>query len=70
MSKLYFVRLRGHFDDARAYVVAENLDEAVKKLQKYLSDRYIGSRKERELDSVTLIADSAEYPDCRMRLFL
>jgi hypothetical protein len=47
-----------------AYVVAENSDEAYTILRKHLDKKDLGFRHERELDTVQLIAEEVDYPDC------
>lgn len=76
-KKLYQVRCRGltnksgsYINHGLAYVVAEDPNKAYQKVLDSLSDRGIGLSHERELDSVTLLADQAEYPDCGFTLYL
>lgn len=76
--KLYTVKCTGMSKSASgartahgfAYVVAENSDEAYMKVREYLDKKGIGFRHERELSSVELFADTCEYPDCGVRLYL
>lgn len=75
--KLYRVLLRGmqhsygnQVSHGDAYVVAENSDEAYKKLRAYVDEKDLGFYRERELDTVQLIAEEADYPDCGKHLFL
>ena len=69
--KLYLVTLRGMQSSyGTAYVVAGNPDEAVKKVQKYVSDNDFGFSKEREMDSVKLLADEKDYSGCGVKLYL
>ena len=74
--KLYRVTCRGmtvsfaSTVNGIAYVVADNSDEAYKKLKKYLDEKEIGFFMERELDKVELIAEATDYPHCYTRLFL
>lgn len=69
-KKLYLVTLRGMLSNitgpafGNAYVVATDPTEAYAKLRKRLDERDVGFSKDRELGSVTLIAESADYPDC------
>ena len=51
-----------------AYVVARNPDEAYKKLRKYLDEKDLGFRKERDLDKVELVAEAIDYPSSIMLL--
>lgn len=64
------VSLVGNVTHGLAYVVAEDSDAAYKKLRTYLDEKNIGHTRERELESVRLIADSKEYPPCGARLYL
>jgi len=70
--KLYRVKLRGFTGSPYecSYAVAGNPDEAYKKVRAFLDAKDIGFWKDRELDSVQLIADTKEYPDCGTGLFL
>lgn len=75
-KKLYRVTLRGmtHSSTGSAYglsyVVAENSDEAYKKVRKFLDENDLGFTKHRELDKVELIADSYIYTDVGCLLHL
>ena len=53
-----------------AYVVAENSELAYQKVRKYFDEKDIGFVREREMDTVELVADEAEYPECGYRLYL
>jgi hypothetical protein len=53
-----------------AYVVAENTDDAYKKVRAYLDTKELGFRHERELNCVELLAEEGDYPNCGLRLFL
>lgn len=74
--KLYRVKLRGMTSESLSisygypYVIAENTDEALDKVKEYLDKRNLGFARERELDSVTLLAEEGDYPDCLIQLFL
>jgi len=74
--KLYLVTLKGMTYSSTtvaygtSYVIAEDAQKAVDKVQSYLNEKNIGFRRERELDSVTLLADSTQYPDCGCKLYL
>jgi len=75
-KKLYRVILRGMTYGSTgvsyglSYVVAENSDEAYKKVRKFLDENGIGFTKGRELDRVELIADSYRYTDLDCLLHL
>lgn len=66
-NKLYLVTLRGMTSNSAgiaygsSYVVAENPDEAYKKVRKFLDDNDLGFEKDREMRSVELLADSYRY---------
>lgn len=53
-----------------AYVVAADSHAAYDAVRSYLDLKDIGFSRERELDRVELLADSVEYPDCGLRLFI
>ena len=75
-KKLYRVTLRGMTSNSTgsaygtSYVVAENSDEAYKKVRKFLDEHDLGLTKDRELDKVELIADSYIYTDVGCLLHL
>jgi hypothetical protein len=52
------------------YVVATNPTDAYKIVQEYLDKTNLGFRSEREMDSITLLAEEGDYPDCRFQLFI
>lgn len=74
--KLYRVRLKGMsgsgIDTAygKPYVIASDATEALEKVQKYLEQRDIGFRSDREIDSIELLAEEGNYPECNVQLFL
>ena len=74
--KLYRVQLKGmtsSFVGARygmPYVVATSPTEAYKIVREFLDRKNIGFRNEREMDSITLLAEESDYPDCRFQLFI
>ncbi len=51
-------------------VVATDPTKAYQIVRKWLDDKKYGFDKDRELDSVELLADDYEYPDTPHRLFL
>ena len=75
-KKLYRVTLRGMTYNSTgvaygsSYVIAENSDEAYKKVRKFLDENDLGFTKYRELDKVELIADSYRYTDVGCLLHL
>ena len=74
--KLFIVVCRGMQSsvtgpaNGTAYVAAKDAGQAYKKLREYLDKEDLGFESDRELLSVTLVAEEGEYPDCRTRLFL
>ena len=78
MSKqLFLVICKGMTDisgsqcaGGRAYVVAVDVGKAYQKLRSYLDEKDLGFTHQRELESVTLLAEESEYPDCGIKLFL
>ena len=74
--KLYRVKLRGMQTNITgiaygvAYVVANDPQEAYNKVRTAVDEEDLGFRDERELSSVELLAEDAQYPQCRMRLYL
>jgi len=53
-----------------AFVVAPDPGQAYEKVRKWLDQKDLGFNKERELASIELIAEEADYPDCGYRLYL
>lgn len=75
-KKLYKVTCRGMVNFygsgityGVAYVVADNPDEAYRKLRESLEGRNIGFARDRELSTVELLAEAVPYPDCGIRLY-
>lgn len=75
--RLYLVKCRGmqyatgnSVVHGVAYVLARTTEEAYRKVRAYLDKHDIGFSCDRELQSVELVAESADYPECSMRLFL
>ncbi len=74
--KLYRVVLRGMTHESTgisygiSYAVAENSDEAYKKVKEFLNENDLGRSQDRELDRVELIADTHRYTDVGCLLFL
>jgi hypothetical protein len=76
MKKLWKVTCRGMHggiaDNAAhgiAYVVADDPEEAYRKVRDSLDKRDLGFSKERELSKVELLAAEANYPDCGHTLY-
>ncbi len=74
--KLYRVKLRGMTSEilstayGHPYVVADSANEAIDKVRLYLNKRNLGFARERELDTITLLAEEGDYPDCLIQLFV
>ena len=69
--KLFLVTCRGmHDGHGIAYVVAHNAAEAFARMHDNLAVRSLGFEKDRELDTVQLLAESVEYPPCGRRLYV
>lgn len=76
-NRLYLVRCKGMQTTSggqvaygQAFVVAENPDEAYRKLRSSLDARGLGFVKEREMQSVELVAEAIDYPDCGIIVYL
>ena len=52
------------------YVVATNPTDAYKIVREYLDREKIGFLSDREMDSIALLAEEGDYPDCRFQLFI
>jgi hypothetical protein len=71
MSKLYYVELKGMKSSyGSSYVVADNPDEALRKVQKYVNENNLGFTKDREMDCIKLLADTEDYSNCGVKLYL
>jgi predicted nucleic-acid-binding Zn-ribbon protein len=69
--KLYLVVVRCSAKEySESYVVAEGMDEAYGIVKDFMDKDEIGFIDDRELRSVTLIAETARYPKCGTRLFI
>lgn len=68
---LYRVTCRGlQPENGVAYVVADDPAKAYEKVRADLNNRDIGFPSDRELSKIELLAQDAEYPDCKTRLYL
>lgn len=65
-EKLYLISTRGI---GEFYVVANDSHQAYEKVKLWYKNNNWGA-DDGELKSVTLLAENAEYPNCKMRLFL
>ena len=74
--KLYKVTLKGMTHTSTgvshgiSYAVAENLDEAYAKVKKYVDEKDLGFSRDRELATIELVADSADYNNVGIMLHL
>jgi hypothetical protein len=76
--KLYLVKCRGMQNSAlgsgtghgTAYVVANDPAEAYQIVFESLRRRDLGFNHDRALDSVQLLAEEGDYPDCGTSLYL
>lgn len=76
-NKLYLVKLRGMQSSlssgiryGHAYVVAKDSAKAYEQVLNFLEKDDIGFSGDREMESVELLAENVEYPDCNVRLYL
>ena len=75
-NKLFRVVLRGMTSSVTgvaygiSYVIAKNMDEAYRKVRKFLDDQDIGFRKDWEIEKVELLAEDDQYTDIGAMLFL
>jgi hypothetical protein len=76
LMKLYRVLLKGMHGNVvsthygHPYVIADTPTEALEKVQDYLTKRDIGFVHEREMETIELLAEEGDYPDCNIQLFL
>ncbi|HOD97838.1 MAG TPA: hypothetical protein PLT63_03590 [Syntrophales bacterium] len=75
--KLYRIKLRGMCGGLTTqvaygcpYVVAESPNKALEIVQSYLSKKDIGFSDEREMVNIELLAEQADYPSCKIQLFI
>jgi hypothetical protein len=75
--KLYRVTLKGMTCGlggdtlhGKPFVLAEDPQEAYLKVKKYLDDKDLGFSHERELHTIELLAETGDYPNCNIQLFL
>ncbi len=75
-KKLYKVTLRGMTSSTSgtaygiSYVVAEDPEKAYQKVRSFLDAGNIGFKKDREMHTVELLAETYKYTDTRTMLFL
>ena len=68
--KLYRVRCRGmQQSHGIAFVVAPDATTAYKRVRDDLDERDLGMTQDREMESIDLVAEDAEYPGCIRRLY-
>lgn len=73
--KLYKVKIRGGYSSTgtnyhESYVVASSADSAYMQVREYLDRNDLCFNDERELESITLIAEMSRYPACKTMLFI
>lgn len=73
--KLYKVTIRGGFNPTAtnynvSYVVANDSTSAYKLVRAFLDKKDLCFEDEREMKTVELLADTAEYGSCRTLLFI
>lgn len=74
--KLFYVECKGMKVNVTgtphgiAYVLANDANEAYEKLKARLEDKNLGFYYERVFESVKLVAEEGEFPDCRMQLIV
>ena len=75
--KLYLVECRGMTSASggrpahgRCYVVATNIQEAWERAYADLVERDLGTDAEREMGTISLIAEDVPYPACGHRLYV
>jgi len=59
-----------HIDYKTCFVIAPDAESAYQKYKTFLDSESIGFRHERELDSIKLLAERSNSPDCKRMLFL
>jgi len=73
--KLYKVECRGMVHEivdmahGIAYVIAENPEEAYRKVRNHLDAKNLGFASDREMKTIELLAEDDEYPLCGIRLY-
>ena len=70
LNGMNYGRSTGSVVNGTAYVVAEDLTTAYNKVRKYMDKNDLGFTHEREVESIELLAEEADYPDCGYRLYL
>lgn len=70
MMKLFKVILQGYGRYGTSYVMAKDPTSAYKKVKDYLDDNDLGFPKDRELESIELIADSDYYGNIATKIYL
>ena len=74
--KLFKVRLKGMTYSStgnvwgESYVIANDPTEAYEKVKAHLIEKKVGFDKDRELDTVQLIADEKDYAPAGFKLYL
>lgn len=69
--KLFKVTCQGmHHSHGMAYVVARDAEEAYQCVRQRLDAEGLGFAKEREMQTVELMAEDSDYPLCERRLYV
>lgn len=70
-KKLFQVMCRGMQSNlhATSYVVADDPTSAYERVKHALETRGLGTPEDREMESVILIAEQADYPTCGVVLY-
>ena len=76
--KLYRVKLRGMKDTLMGtqtaygapFVVADDLNRAFEMVKNHLDKKDIGFSRDREIESIELLAEEGDYPSCLVQLYI
>ena len=73
-KKLYTVTIRGghnapETDYHESFVIAESPNEAYDLVRNFLDERKLCFPDQRELESITMLAEATRYPKCKKLLF-
>ena len=70
-DKLYFVTLRGGGNRYKtSYVIAKDPEEAYQKVKEFLDENDLCFTNDRELSTISLLAEATDYPRCEQILFV
>jgi len=70
--RLYKIICRGlsGTDYGTAYAVAEDPEQAYRKVRRFLDEHTVGFPEDREMKTIELLADSSDSPDCGVKLYV